>query len=98
MSTNGRKRAAASVEQAASAGGSITSISQRIDTINDMNNQIAHAAEEQTAVAEEINRNISNISHVTQETSVGAKDTAEACHELQELANKLRATVGSFRT
>ena len=95
---NGRKRAAASVEQAASAGGSITSISQRIDTINDMNNQIAHAAEEQTAVAEEINRNISNISHVTQETSVGAKDTAEACHELQELANKLRATVGSFRT
>lgn len=95
---NGRKRAASSVEQAASAGGSITLISQRIDTINDMNNQIANAAEEQTAVAEEINRNISNISHVSEETSIGAKNTAEACNELLELANQLRSTVGNFRT
>ena len=95
---NGRKRAASSVEQAASAGGSIATISERIDTINDMNNQIASAAEEQTAVAEEINRNISNISHVSEETSIGAKNTATACNELLELANQLRATVGSFRT
>ncbi|QPK64563.1 methyl-accepting chemotaxis protein [Methylomonas sp. LL1] len=95
---NGRKRAASSVDQAASAGGSITSISERIDTINDMNNQIASAAEEQTAVAEEINRNISNISHVSEETSLGAKNTADACHELLELANQLRSTVGNFRT
>ncbi len=95
---NGRKRAAASVEQAASAGGSITAISERIDTINDMNNQIAGAAEKQTAVAEEINRNIDNISRVSEETSIGAQNTAEACKELLELANQLRATVGNFRT
>lgn len=95
---NGRKKAASSVEQAASAGESITSISARIDTINDMNNQIASAAEEQTAVTEEINRNISNISHVSEETALGAKTTAEACNELLELANQLRSTVGSFRT
>lgn len=95
---NGRKRAASSVHQAASAGGSITTISERIDTINDMNNQIAHAAEEQTAVAEEINRNVSNISHVSEETAIGAQNTATACNELLELANHLRSTVGSFRT
>jgi methyl-accepting chemotaxis protein len=95
---NGRKRASSSVDQAASAGGSITSISERIDTINDMNNQIASAAEEQTAVAEEINRNISNISHVSEETSTGAKKTAEACKELMELANQLRKTISSFKT
>jgi len=95
---NGRKRAASSVDQAASAGGSITTISERIDTINNMNNQIAHAAEEQTAVAEEINRNISNISNVSEETAIGAKNTATACNELLELANHLRSTVGSFRT
>ena len=94
---NGRKRAASSVEQAASAGGSITAISERIDTINDMNNQIASAAEEQTAVAEEINRNISNISHVTEETSAGARNTADACRELMELANQLRSTIGNFK-
>ena len=94
---NGRKRASSSVEQAASAGGSITSISERIDTINDMNNQIASAAEEQTAVAEEINRNISNISHVSEETSSGAQKTADACHELLDLANQLRSTIASFK-
>jgi methyl-accepting chemotaxis protein len=95
---NGRKRAATSVDQAASAGESIAAISERIDTINDMNNQIASAAEEQTAVAEEINRNISNISYVTQETSMGAQNTADTCHELLDLANQLRAMVGNFRT
>lgn len=95
---NGRKRAASSVDQAASAGNSIAAISERIDTINDMNTQIADAAEEQTAVAEEINHNVSNISRVAEETSLGAKNTATACNELMELANELRATVGSFRT
>ncbi|AMK76313.1 MULTISPECIES: methyl-accepting chemotaxis protein [Methylomonas] len=94
---NGRRRAASSVEQAASAGDSINTISERIFTINDMNNQIATAAEQQTAVAEEINRNVSNISHVSEETSNGAKHTAEACRELLELANQLRLTVGHFR-
>ncbi len=95
---SGKNRAASSVEQAASAGESINSISKRIDTINNMNNQIASAAEEQTAVAEEINLNISNISNVSEETAIGAKNTAEACHELLELANQLRATVGHFKT
>jgi len=94
----GKKQAISSVEQASSANVSITKISERIDTISDMNNQIASAAEEQTAVAEEINRNISNISEVANETSVGARDTSEACKELLELANQLKSTVGQFRT
>lgn len=95
---NGKKRATSSVEQAASAGVSITAISERIDTISDMNNQIAGAAEEQTAVAEEINRNINNISAVTDETSIGARNTSKACAELLELADQLRESVGQFRT
>ncbi len=95
---NGRKQAQSSVQQAASAGESITSISQRIDTISDMNNQIASAAEEQTAVAEEINHNINNISAISNETATGAKNTSEACKELLELADSLRETVGNFKT
>lgn len=95
---NGRKQAASSVAQAASAGESITNISARIDTITDMNNQIASAAEEQTAVAEEINRNINNINSVSEETAEGARNTSQACQELLELANQLRQTVGHFKT
>ncbi|MCK4842026.1 MAG: methyl-accepting chemotaxis protein [Methylococcales bacterium] len=95
---NGQKCAASSVEQAASAGESINTISERIDTISDMNNQIASAAEEQTSVAEEINRNINNISAVSDETALGARNTSEACKALLELADQLRDTVGQFKT
>ncbi len=95
---NGKKQAASSVEQAASAGVSITAISERIDTISDMNNQIAGAAEQQTSVVEEINRNINNISAVSNETSMGAKNTSEACKVLSKLAEQLRTTVGQFKT
>ncbi len=94
----GKKQAISSVEQASSASASITTISERIDTISDMNNQIASAAEEQTAVAEEINRNIRNISEVANETSLGAKNTSEACDDLLDLANQLRSAVGQFKT
>ena len=95
---NGKKQASSSVEQAASAGESITEISERIDTISDMNNQIAGASEKQTSVVDEINRNINNISAVSNETSIGAKNTSEACKVLLELAGQLRKTVGQFKT
>ncbi len=94
----GKKQALTSVELASSAGTSITTISERIDTISDMNNQIAGAAEEQTAVAEEINRNINNISAVTNETSEGSRNISEACKQLLAQADQLRTTVGQFKT
>lgn len=95
---NGKKQATTSVDQAASAGEAIASISDKIDTINDMNNLIASAAEQQSMVAEEINRNISNISSVSHETSVGARNTTTACRELLTLASQLKEMVGQFKT
>lgn len=94
----GRNSATASVQQAASAGGSIASISERIDAISGMNSQIANAAERQTAVVSEINTNINNISRISEETAVGAKNTAQACQDLLDLANQLRSAISSFRT
>ena len=63
-----------------------------------MNNQIATAAEEQTAVAQEINRNVINISAVSNETSTGASKTSDACKELLALADQLSETIGHFKT
>jgi methyl-accepting chemotaxis protein len=48
-------------------------------------------------VKEEINRDVSNISHVSKEISTGAEHNAKACRELLELANQLPLTVGHFR-
>lgn len=95
---NGQTQAANSVQQAASAGVVITSINEKIDTINDMNTQIASAAEEQSAVAEEINRNINNIGSVASQTATGAKESSTTCRELLELSEKLSSNVGQFKT
>lgn len=93
----GRNSATLSVQQAASAGGSISTISERIDAISYMNTQIANAAEKQTSVVSNINLNISNISRISEETAQGAKNTAEACQELLVLANQLRSAISSFK-
>ena len=93
----GRVRAQESVKQAAAAQGSLEQITDSVSTISDMNTQIATAAEQQSAVAEEINRNVANIRQVSQETSHGASQTAQASGELAKLASDLRSQVGRFR-
>ena len=92
-----QKRAHGTAEQAAQAGDSLQAITAAVGRINDMNTQIASAAEEQTAVAEEINRNIVNISQAVADTSQGAGQTAQASDELARLAADLQARVGQFR-
>jgi len=92
-----RAQAQIGVEQVAQAGASLDSITQAVTTINDLNAQIASAAEEQSSVAEEINRNIVNISHVGEQTNQGAQQTAEASEELARLAEQLQGLVSQFR-
>lgn len=93
----GRNRAQASVKQAAQAGESLESITQAVANITDLNTQIASAAEEQSAVAEEINRNIITISQVGQQTSLASQQTMVASEELARLAAQLQNVVSQFR-
>ena len=59
--------------------------------------KFASASEEQSAVAEEINRNIVSISQVTSQTADGSRQTAAASDELAQLAAQLQTLVGQFR-
>ena len=93
----GRNRAQASVKQAAQAGESLDSITQAVANITDLNMQIASAAEEQSAVAEEINRNVLSISQVGQQTSLGSQQTMVSSEELARLAAQLQNVVSQFR-
>lgn len=86
------------VEQVAQAGDTLDCITRSVATINDMNAQIASAAEEQSSVAEEINRNIVTVSELAEQTSVGAQQTATTSEELARLAEQLQGMVGQFRT
>ncbi len=72
-------------------------IAAEVATINDMNTQIATAAEEQSAVAEEINRNITTISLIADNTSAGATQTAQSSEELVRLTAELRRLVNQFK-
>jgi methyl-accepting chemotaxis protein len=85
------------VEQVENAAESLAMIAGAVTTINDMNTQIASAAEEQSAVAEEINRNIVNISHVSTQTADGSEQTAQASIELARLALDLQGLVARFK-
>ena len=74
------------------------SITDSVDLISDMNSQIATAAEEQQHVAEDINRNVVDIKAVADEVaevSVVAEGNAQ---NLSELATRLNALVGRFKT
>ncbi|PJK33694.1 chemotaxis protein [Pseudomonas sp. S10E 269] len=83
--------------QANEAGASLDTMAQLIGTINSMNAQIASAAEEQTAVAEEINRSVHQIAvavdSVADETQLGAQTS----RSLADLGQRLGQLVGQFR-
>lgn len=93
----GRERTETTVRQAAGAGESLAAITRSVASISDMNTQIATAAEEQSAVAEEINRNIATINSVADETAAGAAQTASASEALAALATDLQAAVARFK-
>lgn len=93
----GRDKAAVSVAEARQAGEALASIDAAVTTITDMTTQIAGAAEQQSAVAEDINRNISNISQVAVDNASGAEQSAAAGAQLARLAVELSTMVSRFR-
>ena len=93
---NGRSQAHSGVEQASAAGESLVSITNAINTINQMNTKIATAAEQQSHVAEDINRNIINISQTATEAADAVRQTANAGSALDNLAVQLQNQVKKF--
>lgn len=92
-----RDKTRETLEMAGNTGSAISNISSSITEIRDMNIQIASAAEEQSAVSEEINQSIANISELSQQTAGGAKQTADATLMLAQLAERLNGLVLNFR-
>ena len=95
---SGGEQARQGVEQVARTGDVLAVITQAVGSITDLNAQIASAAEEQSSVAEEINRNIITVSEIAEQNSAGAVQTAATSEELARLAGQLQALVAQFRT
>ncbi|MCK7544391.1 methyl-accepting chemotaxis protein [Marinobacter bryozoorum] len=92
-----RELARETVAQTGSAQEALGRIRHEVGAINDMNAQIASAAEQQSSVAEEVNRNISRIHDATVETAAGSEQVASSSRELDTLADQLRKEVSFFR-
>ncbi|KQZ93400.1 chemotaxis protein [Pseudomonas sp. Root562] len=86
-----------SVEIANLAGERLSSVTQRIGEIDGMNQSVATATEEQTAVVESINVDITEINTLNQEGVENLQSTLRACSDLEQQAARLKQLVGSFR-
>ncbi len=84
------------LEQAAATGEALTVIISSTSTINDRNLLIASAAEQQAQVAGEVDRNLSSIRDLSNQSASGAQQTTMASNALSMLATDLKAMVQRF--
>ncbi|WP_177410360.1 methyl-accepting chemotaxis protein [Pseudomonas sp. S5D5] len=86
-----------SVTLTRNAGDALTEIARTVAVIQEMNPQIAAAAEEQSAVAEEINRSVLKVRDASEQTATASEQTAAASLELARLGTDLQQCVGRFK-
>ncbi|MEZ5360744.1 MAG: Cache 3/Cache 2 fusion domain-containing protein [Candidatus Zixiibacteriota bacterium] len=84
-------------ELADRAGGSLSEINNMSAQVMDMIIQIATAADEQSAAAEQISKNMEHIANVTKETAAGAQQSAAAAEELNRQAEGMQSIIGRFK-
>ncbi len=96
--TVGSDLAQKTLDKAHATGEQIREITEAVDEINRVNSQIATAAEQQTAVSDEINQNVTLIRDVSDRSSGDAKEVASTSQELARLGKELRGLVARFRT
>ncbi|MDO9322844.1 MAG: methyl-accepting chemotaxis protein [Pseudomonas sp.] len=85
----GQHRSEEGVEQVTQAGAMLQRITGAVEAIRDMNRQIATAAEEQTAVAEDISQNLTEITAIANSNQEHVERTQAASHGLAELSSQL---------
>jgi methyl-accepting chemotaxis protein len=73
------------------------SIAAAVSLIQQMNQQIAAAAEQQSSVAEEINRSVTSIRASADQSSLAMQGNAASSIELAQLGAELKGMVGHFR-
>ncbi|KAF0865692.1 HAMP domain-containing protein [Pseudomonas sp. LD120] len=95
--SNSHRQAQGSVEQVSQAVTALRQIGDAVTVISDMNLQIASAAEQQSAVAEEINSNVATIRDVTESLSEQANESARVSQSLNSLANQQQGLMDQFR-
>lgn len=85
------------IETATKVEESLGRIRANIDTINEMNHQIATASDEQSSVANEVSKNITAIHTLSERVSENAQIIAENSAQLEDESVELKREMGSFK-
>ena len=93
----GKEQAQTSVERSMVASDILNVINDAITSIKDMNFQIATSSEEQSAVSEEINRNIVNITDITKDTSANTRQVIDSAKSLSSTAQRIADLMRKFK-
>jgi methyl-accepting chemotaxis protein len=86
------------VEKAQAAADSLDQIVSSVALISDRNTQIANAAEEQSAVAQEVDRNVVEISQLSEQGLLASEDISQATAELSHLGEAMQDMISQFKT
>ncbi|MFK1443024.1 methyl-accepting chemotaxis protein [Pseudomonas aeruginosa] len=86
-----------SVNDALQTEAALGNIATAVALIQQMNQQIAAASEQQSAVAEEINRSVTAIREVADQSAQAMQSTASSSEQLAELGRELQGMVRHFR-
>ena len=93
----GKKRSENTVIETDKENQLLQEIASSVVNIDDMATHIASASEEQAAVAEEMSRNISNISHVTEQSAQSSVQISQSSEDLARLASDLQVIISRFK-
>lgn len=93
-----REQTSLSVEQARKAGESLQVIRTSVSQINDMNEQIAMAAQSQTNILQEVNSNFSQITSMAEKALSASHDMSELSAGLSDQAKSLDKIIAFFKT
>lgn len=92
-----KERAQTSVDQAAQTGVSLAAITERVESISQMNMQIASAAEEQEKAALSIKDNVTGIKDTSEMTMQSIQNVEVASSSLNKISSDLERVTGDFK-
>ena len=92
-----QKQASNTLDTASQATLSISDILASVQVLNESNQQISLSTQEQTQVAESIDKSIVTISHYTSDVSDAAKETLQSSENLNEMVLRLKNLIGQFK-
>jgi len=97
LMTLNQQNAENTLSKSGEANSVLVTIEKEINTIQDMNNQIATAAEEQANVAAEINETVVKVNDLASSTVSDVQENVQVATELSSMASRLRETIQMFK-